>query len=343
MDAESILASTLETLRRGSRPSPPALPDALTDTSLNRKVRDTLAAHVSSSDLNVLEECGRNWNTALRLASKGAFAEADEMFSAASRMFQRDDLAFETKLLCESFFSAAASFLDYRLKRWDSARRRIYDGLACDEKLEREFGYSLLHLHRLTLLENLCRVERKAGHTERAASLAGALLAYLSGSSAELNLPGSWGWQQLSLPIGNIRFLFSSISGDFAQSIACIDIAEARRLFALSSGFMGQALVGEYVDTDALHWFEAKSCLLSGNAGEFLVHANGILSNRSGQVWCAKVWCATLLDTMTLCESSSGLSGDFSNVVKLFDKARFWTAPIKAHWSSISALPALVS
>lgn len=337
MKPTDVLDRALQSLKNdtGPRQLPSMLPDTLTDARLNEEVREMLVAHVPPSDLSVLRACGQSWARALKLAKNGGLAEAAEIFCDISQVMDRADLADETRLVCESFSSGAAAFVDYKRKRWDLAKQRILRALACDDDLENKFGYGILHLHRLTLLENLIRVERKAGNAECAAKLAGNILVYLSGGSSRVEIGGSWGWQQLSLPLGNIRFRFASVSADIAQSLACIEFAEAAGLFAISSEFLHKPLVQAHVDADALRWFEGKDSFLAGKTDQFLIHGEAILSRPPARTGNPKLWCAALLDVMTLCESNpDGASREIGEIASLFGKCGFWTAPVRAYLSS---------
>jgi hypothetical protein len=318
--------------------SPPCT--SLTDVELNDQLRRKLIERLCSADLDVVQECGRSLNRGLRCVKKGSLSEAEKTFESARQRIEIAGITEETRLICLSFLSGAAAYLDYKSNRGELAKEKVINGLLCDDKLERDFGYSMLHLHRMHLIENLIRIERRLGSLDNAIKMAGDFLSYLSGASNQLDFPGSWGWQHLSLPIGNIRNKSAALTGDIAQCLACLEPTRVAQLFSLSSQFITGSFVQEYMDEDAVTWFQAKNNAVCGDFDQFLIYADALLSKHPKTLRCAKLWCAIALDVASLCESAdSEMDPGLFHLAELFSEQRFWTPAIREYLSERKVFP----
>jgi len=299
------------------------------DQEFSRRTTDQLRGRAPGSDLQVLTDCRKLCRSALKLAQAGSFADSEKTLQVAKRMGEHIETA-EARAIVDSHWFAASAYLSHKMGSCDDALQKLWSSMLRDEELENKFQYPLFHLHRIHLAANAIKVDVKRGNLRGACTVCGEILAYLAGSSESVSLPGSWGWRHLSLPASNFRVFFATVSGELAHLLAAMEAGTAKELFALSTGFMNGSSEADHVDETAMTWFLAKRHVLHGEMQEFLAAARQLLATAPSYLN-AKLWCATALDVLSLCESTQNEVGDLlSEVAPYFKKWSFMNDSVKA-------------
>lgn len=169
----------------------------------------------------------------LAAAQKGDLINSERFFKGVETMLLSKKLARESFLLAKSYYEAGIAYLDYRNSNFDKATARIYEALACDVALEEEFGYSILHLHRLQLAHNLMRVYVRQAFLEEALNIGYQLLDYMEGKIVSLSIPTPWDSSKLKpLPKEQVNGMFIQVTYEIVLLLAGNDTMNTSEAFA---------------------------------------------------------------------------------------------------------------
>ncbi|HEY5027006.1 MAG TPA: hypothetical protein VIK39_01235 [Candidatus Angelobacter sp.] len=271
------------------------------DKTVNIQLRESVKANLPVFDRVYMDRCEKGYSEGFDAALGGKLQFAKEAFAMADAILESKPLFYESRLLSKAFLRAAQAYLDYAVKDFIQARNRLQEAMQCDEILETKFGYTILHIHRVHLVENIMRSEFQAGRKCEAFALAQALLLYLAGINQELPIPGKWGQELL----GKIapKILHSKLVGitaDMAQYLAFMDPIVAREFFLLVAAPLNSGNP-EFLQADVLEWFVLKEMYLNGAPADFLSRASEFLAQGPRAV--PALWAAVTLDVVVACEA----------------------------------------
>jgi hypothetical protein len=227
--------------------------------------------------------------------------EACRCFGLARVLCGSPMLSVEGRLLCQSSLETAEAYLDYRLGDFEQAQSRLHQALASDSILEEEFGYKLLHVHRLHLINNLIRLEVQRKRLADAMELAGRLLSYLEGQSESLPAPGSWSSGHLALqPPEMIAGIFAQTCSEVGRALADLRTETARgALEILLCNIDLESAAGRW-EPQARLWLQTKRAFVSGNSRGFLQLCAALLAE--GPAIAPTLWYTTAVDLAKFCE-----------------------------------------
>ena len=149
-------------------------------------VEDILATRVPLTERLVFRRCRRSLGEGLNRARRGELASAAQQFAEVKQLLESPNRHEEVRFLIRTVFLAATGYLSYRRARYPEARHQIEEALGLDVLLENDYGYLLLHLHRMTLLSNLARITMREYGPEEAVRPQVDLLLYLEGALPNL-------------------------------------------------------------------------------------------------------------------------------------------------------------
>jgi hypothetical protein len=164
--------------------------------------------------------------------------------------------------------------------------------IALNHKLESGLGYPLAQAHRIHLVENIVRVHLRSKDLRAGMTLAGGLLAYLSGLQLA-PLPGR-GWNPKSLrnlPIGFVEAKCAVLTSLVAAVIDDSERLQRRVLFRILTR-AGHRHLDRVCHPGAAAWFDLMAGLLDDGA----VGAEEKLASylRAGRRDCALLWFSAL-------------------------------------------------
>lgn len=270
------------------------------EKALNRQLHAQVKEQLPVFDLRYMDLCEKAYSEGFDAAIVGKLDISEKAFAAAENILATKPLYHECRLLTKAFLRAAQSFLDYTQKKFDQARLKLEEAIQCDEILESQYGYKLLHIHRVHLVENIMRNEMRAQRPNEAFCLAASLLRYLAGVGETLPIAGQWGQNFLAEVTGDtVRAKFAGIAGDVAQYLAGKSGLAARQAYAQAVPELPQ---GEcrYAMPEVMDWFKLKGQFCEGQSPEFLASATAFLKQGPRSV--PVLWCATAFDAVMLCE-----------------------------------------
>jgi hypothetical protein len=236
----------------------------------------------------------------LRYARKGKLVNALQSLQKAYDVMQSSSVSVECSLIAESFTESVWAYLDYRNGEIISAKNRIDNALSIDIRLEKEFGYHILALHRVQLVHNLMRIEKYSNNYIRVFQYGNALLEYLEGKSSAWPLSKHKGDINISLlPITLVEKMFIQIAGELSMIMTSNRLVEDR-LFSF---------IQEHADSInnsscklywiPHEWIRTKKAFLANSLINFLTNAIVILSY--GPEKLSLLWRSTVLDLFYIC------------------------------------------
>lgn len=205
-------------------------------------------------------------------------------------------LSDEAKLIIKSFHEAVEAYLEYKHKRYDTARRRVFDALEHDGVLVTRYGYKILELHRIQLAHNLMRIQVREGQLERAGRFCSDLLHYIEGDIARWPIPEfTCATRPADLPVHLRGAMFIQIVGEVALLLTGRPTSEAVRIFAplIPLAEAKPSAHGCYHER-AREWLRAKRAFISGSTETFLDRVTALLRDGPGEI--PLLWRAAVTD-----------------------------------------------
>ncbi|MGZ7088726.1 MAG: hypothetical protein ACXVKH_04590 [Candidatus Angelobacter sp.] len=268
---------------------------------LNEQLHDAVKANLPVFDRVYMDKCEKAYSQGFEAAIAGKLDLSRKAFELAETILASKPLFYESRLLCKAFLLASEAYLDYSLKEFNSARDRLMEAIQCDEILETQFSYRILHIHRVHLVENLMRLEFHAGRKSEAFALAHSLLLYLGGIAPALSISGAWGQELLSKVAPEVVCMkFAGITTDVAQFLAPLSTAEAREFFSVSA-LCFESCNHKYCPPAALEWFVIKRTFCDEQYLNFLSQASECLAR--GPQATPGLWSAIALDAISACDA----------------------------------------
>ncbi|MEI2582512.1 hypothetical protein [Scytonema sp. PRP1] len=293
-----LLETTLKQYQIGC-----AKPIELGSSDLFHQILQTqIKSRLSLTEQALISQGGNTRDQAVIAARRGQFATAQQLFAEAHAPLESNLLSREARLLYESFLEQSESYLDYRLENFDQVRIRIDNALAIDTILEEEYGYGILHIHRIQLLHNIVRTYARQMWLDCAVELASQLLAYLQGVLEELPFSGSWSSEQIARQSPEVvAATFTQISCEIAIILAGKKRQIARYLLTIAHYYVQlQANSKSQDDQQAYAWFIIKQAFVDNNIATFLEKASQFLA--LGRTQTFLLWYAIVVDIVTLCD-----------------------------------------
>lgn len=293
-----LLETTLEHYRLGcTKPI-----DLGSGDLFHQKLQTQIKSRLSLTEQVLISRGGNTRDQAVIAARRGQFATAERLFAEAHAPLEPNLLSREARLLYESFLEQSVSYLDYRLGNFDQVRIRIDNALAIDTILEEEYGYEILHIHRIQLLHNIVRTYARQMWLDCAVELASQLLAYLQGVLEELPFSGSWSSKQMARQSPEVvAATFTQISCEIAIILAGKNRQVARHLLTIAHHYVClQANSNSQGDQQAYAWFRIKQAFVDNNITTFLEKASQFLALGRSEAFL--LWYAIVVDLVRLCD-----------------------------------------
>lgn len=294
---ERIIAALHESYRTGL-----SQPKATANNEWRLGWHKNLTSRSWERDRTAVALCTRYLEKARENATRGEIDASCRLFGEARVWSEHSDLSLEGRLLCKLELAAAEAYLDYYCGDYDQAKKRLMESMEADQRLEEEFGHRLLHVHRIHLVNNMVKLEARAGNLREAMDLAADVFLYVQKKTGSMPVAGNWGAAYLQhVPIEALQFLSAQLSGELAAALAGVPSASAR-------GALEVLL--ERVDIEEQHaswypeigsWLQLKA--LSIREGQLLAYLNRCIPYFSrGRGKAPLLWYLTALDAITACE-----------------------------------------
>jgi hypothetical protein len=177
-------------------------------------VDDIQATRVPLPERLVFLRCRRTVAEALVRARRGQLALASQLFGEVRRLVESGHRPHEVRTLGRVIYLAAIAYVSYRQSHYALAREQVQEALGLDLRLENEYGYDILHLHRITLISNLARIAvREEGPGQAVSPLVNILL-YLEGARPGLEFLTPSRVSIETLPADPIRQMMLGFASD---------------------------------------------------------------------------------------------------------------------------------
>ncbi|GAP94817.1 hypothetical protein [Leptolyngbya sp. NIES-2104] len=260
-----------------------------------------MMCRLSQEDYAIIQQAASVRETAVMAIRCGEFVRAEQLFAEIRTSIEANLLSPEGSLLHQSFLEQAEAYLDYRKGDFDQVYTRTLAALAIDVVLEKEYGYEMMHIHRIQLLHNLVRTEARRMRYDRAIELAAQLLAYLEGTLKGLPFPGVWGFESvISQPEELVAATFAQIASEIAVILAGKPHQFARELLAVVRHYIpAQLQKHHHGHPRAYDWFLLKESFLENDIATFLERSSHFLAE--GRTDTPLLWYATVADVVALC------------------------------------------
>ncbi len=260
-----------------------------------------MKSRLPQKDQIIMQQAAKARENAVIAARCGSLVTAEHLFVEARAPLESNSLSPESRLLHRSFLEQAEAYLDYRNSDFERVYTRTSVALAIDAVLEKEYGYEILHIHRIQLLHNLVRTEARRMCCDRAIELAAQLLAYLEGVLEVLPFPGFWGSEYVvRQPKEVVAATFAQITSEIAVILAGKNPQLASSLLAVVRHHIQlQPHASHYGHPRAYTWFLLKEAFVGNDIATFLERASHFLAE--GRADTPLLWYATVVDLVALC------------------------------------------
>lgn len=260
-----------------------------------------MMCRLSQEEHSIIQQAASIRETAVMAIRCGEFGRAEQLFAETRALLESNLLSPEASLLHQSFLEQAEAYLDYRKGDFDQVYNRTSVALAIDAVLEKEYGYEMMHIHRIQLLHNLVRTEARRMRYARAIELAAQLLAYLEGALESLPFPGVWGFEYVvSQPKELLAATFAQIASEIAVILAGKPPQLARELLTVVKHYIpSQSQKYHHGHPRAYDWFLLKDSFLENNIATFLERSSHFLAE--GRTDAPLLWYAAVVDVVALC------------------------------------------
>jgi hypothetical protein len=309
-----VLAAAVRTCRSTAHDR---LTGGSSDATFDDLLQQRLNARVEPEARRALKVTANARNRALAAARAGKRRVAETALRESGQAAGLAQLHDEALLVHSSFDAATAAYLVFRAEGAPAARRLLDRALLVDARLEREFGYDILHLHRLQIGHNCVRLAAADGRLEEAAGLAAALLAYMEGSARSLPLPGGWDPERLSrLPGALVDAMATQVMTEVASFLARERGLRSRRLLMPFRCHAEPATCAAGDRFAIVHdWLALQFC---GDDAAILVAATRLLSRSPRPA--PALWLTAALELLAVCDrhdpaSGSALRADLDSVL----------------------------
>lgn len=234
----------------------------------------------------------------LRWARKGELTLAADSFASARERVAASDGFRQRTLLVNSFLEAAEGYLQYRLGHWSKAKLCVCAALEADCELECLYGFNILQIHRIQLLQNLIRAHTRSGHLDQAMDLAGQVFQYFDETIETLPVGSHWSHRRMAtVPLELRLAMEAEIGCEVARALAGHDSSRALRLFRRVT------FPAHSRDTQRqprlLAWAKTKEAFLTGDTEAFLECCASFLP--AGREDTPVFWYATVVDLVAKC------------------------------------------
>ncbi len=315
----------------------PALNIALSPTGSKVPYVLHLKARLSADEHAYIDQCTLLCEQGLSAARQGDLVEADQYFEKVHALLLAKELSREGYLHAKVHYEKGVGYLDYRRGHFEQAESRMYEALALDEVLEKEYGCAILHGDRIQLAYHVLRVYMRRQKIKKGLDLGIHLLNYLEGKSHTLPLPTSWDSSCFTaLPAGLINHFFASVTVEIAyvlagQQTVCED-SETLGIQSFLADIEPHTQPGLVhccmLSPQAHAWLQAKEALGEERISDFFSIIAQALS--AGPQSYPLLWYAMLVDLLTVCDTLD------SREASLF---RQRIARDTTYWQSVVRIP----
>lgn len=189
MNLTKILSETYEAYRRGrielSQNRPISNPISF-DNLLQERINSKLAL----PDRLLLRKCSRLHKLSLISARNRKINTAKELLDESHNVFISSEMSPQAKLLAKTFYESVLAYLNYCEDLFDLSRSSLFRALEIDSHLENDFGYKILLMHKIQLIHNLMRIERKCKNYDIYFNISNNIIKFLEGDHTSWPLSG---------------------------------------------------------------------------------------------------------------------------------------------------------
>lgn len=308
-------------------------------SALDRRVRSRLR----EPEFVLARLCKGYCNRLRRAALSNDVAGSCRYAGAARAIAAHASLDFEASLLCRAEVLGAEFYLDLACGDLRQAGERLLQALEIDQQLEDDFGYGLLHAHRIHLLSKLTQLEARSSGALCAMKTAAATLRYLQGRQGRLSVPGSWDPDRVGgLSPGIVLFLTRQLTTE----IAGILLQESKDTVRDSAPLLQAAIPSRNAnglyDSMSYRWLSLK--LLSSDASRTLPYLkNGARFLSDGPQCSLVLWHTCAIDIAERCTDLSlpNATSFRSTVLAGSSKIEHFPSRLRRRWAGTdSAKPA---
>jgi len=296
----SLLNNVLECYLVGAKKPVQANP-TVSGERFRDHVYELIETHLPLNEQLLVSQCFEISEQGLLAARKGDLTAAESFLRGAELFLHTKQLSRESFLLGDSFFEAASAYFDYRRKDFDAAITCVHKALSNDLILEGEYGYAILHLHRIQLVHNLMRIDIRRAFIKEALNTGFFLLDYMEGKSATLSALTFWDSSCLiALPSELVNTMFLQITMEIALALAGNEALSTQVLFAGAQSHTQPGVADSCLLSPQSHaWLKAKQALIADDLEGFFEEAAKSLSDGPGNAsW---LWYAFVADLFSLC------------------------------------------
>jgi hypothetical protein len=291
---EPLLKNLCGDYHQGAAQTSPIVPDDAFNIALYQRLEQRL----SLSEQLLLRRALGDRDAGLYAARHDRFAIAAQLFREARQALLSPILSAEAKLMHQSLLYQSETYLDYRQSQFDRVREKIAAAIAIDIQLEDQYGYGILHLHRIQLLHNLVRLEMRCQDRHRALGLAGELLAYLTGIQETLPIGQAWSHARVQAqPLELVELMLAQIVGEIAFMLAVDDHNCPDDLPAAITATIADPRIAT-IGLTCHHWLQLKQAFLHQDYQRFLTQSSRFLALKSIPI----LWYAVIVDLLRLCQ-----------------------------------------
>jgi hypothetical protein len=284
--AESLRELILA-FRVGSQISAPTLTRDLFNDRLNRMI----AARCRECDRQALILIQSESSQGLNAARARKQESAGRHFATAHRLLETLPISEEAYLCAESSMCAQKAYFVYTRSRYEEAIRLIGRSFANDSRLERQFGFDILLMHRIQLLNNLMRIHAQRNKWREALALGAVVLRYLEDptDSAIRSLEPPWnqGWSDTldCIPIELVRATHAQIAREEVQVFHRVeDACKATQVSLDALSLFAPRGTATQIES----WMNFQIIRLHPSRGDYLAAASSVL--RRGRMPSDPLW-----------------------------------------------------
>jgi len=236
----------------------------------------------------------------LNATRAGKLREAAQKFDEARTSHNRNIDCRECHLLAATMLDAAEAYLDHVHGRFDQARSLMLRAMDADEELERDYGYDLLHIHRIQGAQNIARICLRERSWEEAFSLLGSAIAYIDGRRNSLPIHHSWKQERLQQIARGLHLLMlRQIANEAALSLR-IGPRPSWEIFQDAVRLNEYKLTTQYTCPRVYRWLLAREAFAQEQHDNYIEHLRVLLP--LGHLGVSSIWYSCVMDFVDFCK-----------------------------------------
>jgi hypothetical protein len=268
-------------------------------SSFDSELGSKISSKVPLSDRLLMCKCSILRRHALISARKGQLAIAQQAINESHEIMMSSSLSVQARLISESFIESVTAYLDYVKGEFQSVKDRINKAMSIDAYLEKEFGYDVLALHRVQLVHNIMRLEKRCGNHQIVFNYGSKLLNYLEGESSSWPIPRFESGSLVHVNPELISRMFVQILSELSLCLINAD-SDVLQLFPLiASHIEGNTNLSCNIFPRPHEWIRVKQSYINNDLFLFLSRASEFL--RGGPRELPLLWYSVVIDLYETC------------------------------------------